>query len=67
MTPIAYLALLGWVPLVVVMFAIFPSRQAATIAVIGAWLMLPPYAIPISGLPDYSKNMAATVGICWAR
>ena len=63
MTPVAYLALLGWIPLVVVMFAILPSRQAATIAVIGAWLILPPYTIPISGLPDFSKNMAATVGM----
>ena len=36
-----------------------PARQAAVTALIGAWLLLPPYGIPISGLPDYSKNMAA--------
>ena len=49
------------------MFALLPHRRAATIAVIGAWLILPPYSIPISGLPDYRKNMAATVGHrCWA-
>ena len=63
MTPFAYLALLGWIPLVVVMFAILPSRRAATIAVIGAWLILPPYTIQIANLPDFSKNMAATVGM----
>ena len=63
MTPVAYLALLGWIPLVVVMFAALPSRRAATIAVIGAWLVLPPYTIQISSLPDFSRNMAATVGM----
>ena len=63
MTPIAYLAMLGWIPLVVVLFALLPSRRATTIAVIGAWLILPPYSIAISGLPDYGKNMAAMLGI----
>ena len=30
---------------------------------IGAWLLLPPYAIAIAGLPDYSKTMAASLGV----
>ncbi len=58
-----YLALLGWIPVVVAMFALMPARRAATIAVIGAWLLLPPYAIVISGLPDYGKSMAASLGV----
>ena len=32
-------------------------------SIIGAWLLLPPASIPLSGLPDYDKMMAATVGI----
>ena len=47
----------------VVLFALLPARQAAATAVIGGWLLLPPIKLDISGLPDFSKNMAATVGM----
>ena len=63
MTLVAYIALFGWIPAVFVMFALLPGRQAVAIAVIGAWLLLPPYVIPISSFPDYSKNTAATIGM----
>ena len=63
MTPVAYIALLGWIPFVTVLFAVIPVRMAAAIAVIGAWLLLPPYTLEISGLPDYSKITAATLGM----
>jgi tetratricopeptide (TPR) repeat protein len=65
-TILAFIALFGWIPLVVVLFAMMPSRQAATVAVIGAWLILPPYTIPIAGLPDYSKITAASIGMLLA-
>ena len=63
MTIVAYIALFGWVPAILVFFALLPGRRAATIAVIGAWLLLPPYQIPVSNFPDYSKNTAATLGM----
>lgn len=63
MTIAAYVALFGWVPAILVLFALLPSRRAATVAVIVAWLLLPPYGIPITGFPDYSKNTAATLGM----
>ena len=63
MTPLAYIALFGWIPLVVVLFSTLPGRQAATFAVVGAWLILPPYSLSVSGLPDYSKNLAASLGM----
>lgn len=62
----ANLALLGWPFAVLLMFALFPSRQAFAGAVIGAWLFLPPYGLSIAGLPDYTKNTAATVGLILA-
>jgi hypothetical protein len=62
-TPLAYIVLLGWLPFVVALYALMPARRAAAIAVIGAWLALPPYVLPIAGLPDYSKNTAASVGM----
>ena len=63
MTIAAYLVLFGWIPAVLVMFAMLPARLAAVIGIIGAWLILPPYTMQIMGLPDYNKNTAATVGI----
>lgn len=63
MTILAYLALFGWVPVVLVIFALLPSRWAAPTAVIGAWLLLPPFTLAISSLPDYSKSTAAIFGI----
>ena len=59
----ALIALFGWIPFVVVLFAIMPVRQAAAAAVVGAWLLLPPIGLPIAGLPDFSKNSAAAIGI----
>ena len=63
MTLLATIALFGWIPFVVALCALVPARLAATVAVIGSWLLLPPYAISISGLPDYSKNLAASFGL----
>jgi tetratricopeptide (TPR) repeat protein len=62
-TLFAYIALLGWIPGVIVLFALVPARKAAATALIGAWLLLPPFTLVISSLPDYSKNTAAAVGI----
>lgn len=61
-SPLGYLALIGWIPLVIVIFMTMRPQRAASIAVIGAWLLLPPYAISLAGLPDYTKITAAAVG-----
>jgi hypothetical protein len=66
MTISAYFALLGWIPAVLMIFALLPSRKAAATAVIGAWLLLPPYTLAIASLPDYSKSTAATLGVLLA-
>jgi tetratricopeptide (TPR) repeat protein len=36
------------------------------VGIIGAWLILPPASLPVSGLPDFDKMVAATVGILLA-
>jgi tetratricopeptide (TPR) repeat protein len=66
LTPFAYFALFGWIPFVILMFAMMPARQAAAVGVIGAWLFLPPYKLSINGLPDFSKTAAASVGLLLA-
>ena len=63
MTPLAYIALLCWVPFVIALFALVPGRRAAAAALVGAWLFLPPAGLAIAGLPDYTKMTAATIGI----
>ena len=63
MTLFALIALFGWIPFVVVLFAIMPVRQAAAAAVVGAWLLLPPISLTVAGLPDFSKNSAAAIGV----
>ena len=63
MTIAAYIALFGWIPAIVILYALLPARLVSSIAVIGAWLLLPPYSISISSLPDYSKNTAATMAM----
>ena len=63
MTLFALIALFGWIPFVVVLFAIMPVRQAAAVAVIGAWLLLPPINLPVVSLPDFSKNVSAAIAI----
>lgn len=63
MTLFAFIALLGWVPCVIIMFALMPARAAAATAVVGAWLLLPPFTLVFSGLPDYSKSTAAIAGV----
>ena len=63
MTAFAYLALLGWIPAILLLFALLPRLMAVSIATIGAWLILPPYSLPIAGMPDYSKATAAGLGM----
>lgn len=63
MTPLAYIALLGWPLFIIVLCALRPGRETAAFAVIGAWLLLPPYTLGIAGLPDYTKVVAASIGL----
>ena len=60
------IALLGWIPLTVGLFLVLPPRRAAVGSIIGAWLILPPATLSVSGLPDYDKMVAATLGILLA-
>lgn len=59
----ADLVLLGWVPVVLLMFYIFPPRRAAIIAVIGGWLFLPWLNYELPGLPDYTRVTAISLGV----
>jgi len=55
MIQIALLALLGWVPVVIALFAMLPPRRAVIAAFLGGWMFLPLITIQLSSLPDISK------------
>lgn len=63
MNILGYIALFGWIPVVLLLFATLPSRTAAVAASVGAWLFLPVAEFPLPGLPDYTKVSATTVGL----
>jgi hypothetical protein len=58
--------LIGWIPVVLVIFSMLPPRRAATVAFVVAWLFLPVAAFKIPGIPVYDKMTATCVGILLA-
>lgn len=63
MSPTVYIAMFGWIPVVVALFASLPPRRAAISAFIFAWLFLPTVAFQVQGLPDYTKVSATCLGV----
>lgn len=55
MIQIALLALLGWVPAVIALFAMLPPRRAVIAAFLGGWMFLPLITIQLTGIPDITK------------
>jgi hypothetical protein len=56
------IALLSWIPVILVIFALLPPRRAVTTAFIVGWLFLPMAGYSLPGLPDYTKRSATSVG-----
>ena len=60
------IALFGWVPVVLCLFAVLPPRRAIIVAFIGGWLFLPMYAVDVVGLPPFSKVSASAYAVMLA-
>ena len=58
-----FVALFGWIPACLILFMVLPARRAVVVGLIGAWVLLPPVSIPLSGIPDYDKSMATILGV----
>lgn len=56
-------ALFGWIPVVVFLFATMPPRRAVLVGFVGAWLFLPVAGLSVPGLPDYTKVSATSLGV----
>ena len=63
MTPIASIVLIGWLPIVAVLFAALPPGRATVVAFVVGWLFLPVGGFALPGLPDYTKVTAASIGV----
>jgi hypothetical protein len=66
LTVLIYIALVGWIPLTLLLFMALPPQRAVIIGVVGGWLVLPPASIPIPGFPDYDKIMAPIASVILA-
>lgn len=58
------LAMFGWPLVALACFCCMPARRAAVVSMIGGWLLLPqapPYEL--SGLPDYTRDVAILLGV----
>lgn len=58
----ASLALIGFVPLSLALFALIPARRAVLSCYIAGWLFLPNMGFHFPGLPDYNKQAAIALG-----
>lgn len=57
------LALFGWIPASLCVFAILPPGRAAVVSFVFAWMFLPATGYDLAGLPDYTKASAAAYGV----
>lgn len=62
MTFLIPIALIGWVPFTLVLFAVLPRRWAVIASIVGAWLILPPTSMRISGLTSFGKGTSFSFG-----
>jgi hypothetical protein len=63
MNYIAMVALLGWLPFVVLLFNLYPPKKLVSLLYVFAWLFLPEGGFALPGVPDYTKMSGTVVGI----
>ncbi len=66
MSSLVPITLLGWTPIVLLLFMAMPPRRAVILAFIAAWLFLPvpvPEALMIRGLPELDKMTVTCLAV----
>jgi O-antigen ligase len=58
--------LFGWIPVVLALSAMMPTRRAVVAAFVIAWSFLPMYSYHIPGIPAYNKMSATCCGVLLA-
>ena len=56
----------GWILVILGLFVALPPRRAVIASAVAGWLVLPPAAISLPGLPDYTKVTVTSAGILLA-
>ncbi|MBK7644952.1 MAG: SGNH/GDSL hydrolase family protein [Planctomycetes bacterium] len=63
MISLATLAMIGWIPLILVSFSLLSPRRAVVTAYIVGWMFLPILSWNLPGLPAYDKTTATNLGV----
>lgn len=63
MTILVPIALFGWIPVVLLLFAVLPPRRAVLVAFVAAWLFLPMAGYELQGMPNFTKMSATSLGV----
>lgn len=63
MSALVPIMLFGWIPMVIVSFAMLQPRRAVIAAYLIGWLFLPVATYDIPGFVDYGKGSATNVGV----
>jgi hypothetical protein len=62
-SPLVLIALFGWIPVALAMFAVVPARRAVIVGFLVAWLFLPMYGLKVQGLPTFDKVSVTPIGV----
>jgi len=63
MTTFVHIAMIGWLPFTLGLFAVLSPRRAVLVAYIGGWLLLPMFAYMTADIPDYTKYGATAIPV----
>ena len=66
MSPLVYIVMYGWIPVVLYLFRWLPPQRALIVSFIGAWLFLPMAHFPLPVFPEYTKMSATCYGVLLA-
>lgn len=66
MSPLVYVVMYGWIPVVLYLFRWLPAQRALIVSFIGAWLFLPQAHFPLPVFPEYTKMSATCYGVLLA-
>jgi hypothetical protein len=62
-SPLVHIVMIGWLPVLMTIFAVVRGHRAVIAAFLVAWLFLPMFAYDLPGVPDYTKVSATTFGV----
>lgn len=63
MTPMVPIALFGWIPVILLLFAKMKAHRAAVAGFLLAWMFLPWHTYVITGIPNYNRISATCLGV----